>query len=162
MAIALTDSVAGSVLEHICAAIRAMTIAGGYHWNVQYDSVRTDAVNLVGVPHEQRPLFVVEFSPDGRRAYEPANQVVDDLKVLVSAIVDVEEEIIAPTAKHATGLVLAADLERALTMDITRGGWCGDTRLAMPELLIGTGRDPSVVVVQEVECFHLHRPYGEA
>ena len=155
---ALTDSIRGKVLDNLCVALRAMTVAAGYHWDVAATSVQTDPVNVLGVPASRRPFFLVEPSPDSRRVYEPANQLEETFHVLITAVVDAEEDG-GPDRKVAAGEALAMDLEKALTVDIERGGFCHDTRLDAPRIIAGLGTDGTVAVEQPLRC-PLHRDYG--
>jgi len=163
-----TASKRGQVLESICAAIRTMTIAGGYRWDVTRDSVRADPVNPLGVAASRRPFFLVELSPPedsgtqdyGVREFEPADQLTEVFPVFITVVADADGDDIL-TRKIATGEALAKDLEKVLTQDITRGGLCSDTRVMSPRILPGLGDDSTVVLVQRLEC-RLHRTHGAA
>jgi hypothetical protein len=156
--IALTDSIRGQILDDLAGALRAMTVAGGYHWNVAWESVQTDEINVLGIESERRPFFILQASPDGVREFEPANQLQERFRVLLTAIADAPEGP-SPDRKAATAEALAMDVERAVTVDIRRGGLCTDTRLQVPEFLMSTGRESAVVMVVELEC-RIHRVYG--
>jgi len=146
----LVDSTVGRLLDNVCVALRAMTVAGGSHWDVRADAVQTDPINILGVAKERRPTFLVEVSPTGSRTFEPASALTETVKILITMIAEADGD--SPDRKTATGLALAMDVEKALTVDIRRGGLSSDTRVLVPEILTALGTDNTVVVVQEVEC----------
>lgn len=158
MPVALTISRRGLVLANIVATLQTMSIVGGYAWTVKPESVQTDPRNVMAVAEDECPFFMVEPSPEGPRTFEPASQLRDGFRVLVTAVLFAEGG--QATRKTATGETMARDLERLLTRDLSRGGYATDTRVLTPELLVALGADNRVVVVQEVECA-IHRTYGE-
>lgn len=145
------------VLDAICAALRAMTTGGGYTYTVRAASVVRDPVNILAVPDTNLPFFVVEPSPQGDTRYMPANQVQHDFAVLVTARITAPG--IAPDRKSKAWERLIADLEKALTVDITLGGLCSDVRLGEPSPLTGVGPDNIVIVTQPLTV-KLWRTYG--
>ena len=162
MPIALTVSRRGQVLDNVVETLRGMRLTGGYHWTVRSESVDTDPRNVMGIAAEECPFFIVEGSPEGRRDFEPASQLRDAFRVMITAVLFAEGT--APHRKAAAGETMAGDLERLLTRDLSRGGYATDTRVLSPEIMValggGGGEANRVVVVQEIECA-IHRTHGE-
>lgn len=158
MLILLTDaSIRGAVLDNVCVALRAVTVAGGYRWDVRAESVQTDPMNPLTVPLDKLPFFLVEAAPTGQREFQPANALKEYFRLVITAVAMAEG--LAADRKTAVGEALAADVERALCVDIERGGLCSDTRVLVPEIIVGLGTDNKVVLVQEIEC-RIHRDHG--
>jgi hypothetical protein len=158
MPITLDVSKRGQVLEDLCEAIRDIRVANGYHFDFAEGSVLTDPVNLLSIEQARRPLCQVEPSPTGSREFEPANQLKEFFRVLLTVVFDAEDSG-QPDRKTAAAETMLADLEHALTRDVERGGVCSDTRVLVPEILASLGRDSTVIVVQEIEC-RIHREHG--
>lgn len=162
MPIVVTNTRRGLVLDNVVATLKGLTVVAGYHWTVKPESVETDPRNIMGIPAGDCPYFIVEGSPEGRRDFEPANQLRDALRILITGVFFAEGE--APHRKTAALETMAGDLERLLTRDIYRGGFATDTRVFTPEywpaLGGGAGENNRVVIVQEIECA-IHREYGE-
>lgn len=151
------DTRDGQVLNALAAKLRAMTIAGGYHYDVKPTSVVTELVNILTVPETELPFFMVEPTPGGMRDWHPANELEVIFPVLITARVMANGT--ASDRKFQAGLNLLGDLERALTQDITLGGLLFDLRVQPAEPLVGLGNDNQVLVMPEVLC-HYHRTYG--
>lgn len=156
--IALTESKRGRVLESLCAAVRGVRVAAGYHYDFEDESVQTDPVDPLAIEHGRRPFCVIEPSPTGAREFEPANALKEFFRVQLTVVFDAEQTGLS-TRKTAAAETMLADLERALTQDLERGGICSDTRVLVPEILVALGQSDTIVVIQEVEC-RIHREHG--
>jgi hypothetical protein len=152
------DSKRGQVLERVVDRLKAITIAGGYHYTVKPGSVVTDPTNLFNVAETELPFTVVEPSNRGDRDYHPANQLEEWFRVLLTTRLSAPGT--DPHRKVQAGENWLMDLERTLTVDITLGGLLFDLRLMAPDAAaVGLGTNHTVIVLQEVEC-HFHRTYG--
>lgn len=152
------DSKRGRIVEAVVNRLKAMTVAGGYHWDIKATSVYSDPVNLLNVPEPELPALSVEPSAGSRYEFHPANQMEDYFVLLITGRVTANG--LAVERKHQAAENLLMDLEKTLTVDITLGGLLFDLRLRSPEPpLAEMGNGNNVIVLQELECHH-HRTYG--
>lgn len=151
-----------SVRQRIIEAVRdrLRLIAGAaYHYPLTHASqVSIDPTdNILTHNGADLPFYVVEPTPDGGREFFPAMQLVDQLDLNVHVRKDADEG--DPAARMTVWENLAADIEVALTQDVTLGGLCYDVRLGTPRPFVGVGSG-IVMLVQPVSV-RLHRTYGE-
>lgn len=152
------DSQRGKVLAALIARFQAMTVAGGYHYDVQADSVVSDPVNILTVPEPLLPFFLVEPSPSSR-TYWPAMRLKIEAHFLVTARVMANDGT-SPTRKVEAGENLIADVERAIGQDITLGGLVIDARLQEPDgPMVGLGTNNNVFVLVDIATMYT-RTYG--
>jgi hypothetical protein len=147
-----------ALLHDLQAALRAMTRAGGYRWDVKHESVVLDVCNIFDVDEIRLPFFIVEPTDDGERRFEPAMQLEDEFIATITARVDAIGDGV--DRRNTLGLRFAADIEKALTVDIERGGFAVDTRLRKPQIYSSAGGEQTVLVVQRV-VMKLFRTYGD-
>ena len=77
------DTLRGQTLEAIADRLKAMTVAGGYHWTVKATSVHLDPINLLALPETELPAFLVE--PSHSRGQGP-NKRTEKFDVYVEVI----------------------------------------------------------------------------
>ena len=155
-----SDSLRQQVLEAIQTKLRAITAGALYFNTVKSTSVALESsVNLMTLPQTEDPYFIVEPTPEGSRFYMPSLRIKNNFQIAITA------------RNHASGGTgtgrkmeaweqLLADIEVALTRDITLGGLCVDVRLLEPTPGYDLNQQsPSVIVVQPVVCM-LIRTYG--
>lgn len=147
-----------ALLRDVQAALRAIQDPSVYFYPARPENVFLDPVNLMGLPSTSLPAFVVEPDNTGRRSYQPAEVLRYEFAVLITARVDAEG--IATDRKTVAGEKLLADIERALTVDITRGDRAVDTRLDEPVTSCDVGASNMVVVRQPLRILHF-RQYGQ-
>ena len=148
------------IIEALQTKLRAIDAASGlYHYPVAHASqVSIDPTdNVLTVNGAELPFYVIEPTPDGSREFYPAMQIVDQVEFNVQCRKDCEDA--DPAARATTWENLIADVEVALTQDVTLGGLVYDVRLGTPRPFVGVGSN-IVVVVQPVTV-RLHRTYGE-
>lgn len=151
------DSVRGKVLAALLARFQAMTIAGGYHYDIPAGSVVSDPVNLLTVPEAVLPFTLVEVSP-GQRTYQPANLVMVDAEFLITGRVMAHGT--DPTRKAQAGENLLADYEKAIASEFTLGGLVIDARVSEPQPpMVGMGTNDNVFVLATVKTRYI-RPYA--
>lgn len=158
MPIALTTSRRGLVLANVVATLKTMSVVGGYSWTVKPESVQTDPRNPMAIAEDEAPFFMVEPSEPAEREFQPANQLREAYRILITAVVFAEGS--DRNRRLATAETMLRDLERLLTRDIFRGGYATDTRALEPEFSVGFGEERRVIVAQPIECA-IHRTYGE-
>jgi len=117
------------VLQHLRDALRAMSISGGYYFDVAGSAVKLDpsvSVEDVIAPDGPRPYLLVEMKPE-TFSYRPMMQ----MRMVLSFTVHwVGEQIGADDESWIRTFYQAcADIEQAVTADITRGGLAEDTRI---------------------------------
>ena len=151
------DTKRGRALAAIADRLRAMTVVGGYHWNVRSTSVKTDPENILVMSETEYPGFLVELS-DNSREFHPANELEDEFDVLITGIVAANGT--AVDRKTVAGENLIGDIERTLCEDITLGGLLYDLRVVNADPpLAGMGTQNKVVVLITVTCSQ-HRQHG--
>lgn len=146
------------LLHSLATALRGIRQADGYYYTVKPESVMLDPVNILTVAATALPVFLVEPSTEGVRTYQPANRL--EYAFFASITARVEADSLGASRKTEAWERLLADIERALTRDITREGLAIDTRLGEPTPLSTIGPDSMVLVLQPVELRHV-RVYGE-
>lgn len=151
------DTKRGKAIEAIAVRLRAMTVAGGYHWTVRATSVKLDPENLLVIPETEYPAFLVETSDD-TRDFHPANELEDEFDVLITGIVAANGTEIDRKTKAGENFV--GDIEKTLCVDITLGGLLYDLRVVRAEpVLAGIGTQNKVIVMVTVRC-NQHRQHG--
>ncbi len=145
------------IIEALQAALRAIS-GGDYHYPLTDASQVTvdPGMQLLGPVLSDLPLYVLETTPDGSKTYQPAKQILEVVRVNIHARYDADP--VHPASKLAVFENLKADMERALTVDITLGGLVCDVRLLTAAEFVGMG-SPVVIVTQPVEA-RFSRTYG--
>jgi hypothetical protein len=151
--------VAFLVLRSLQTAVRGIAVADGYHYTVGADDVTLDPTTPVEEiirTQVRRPLFVLELLPL-LYTFTPALQLRQVIPVTVHAI----DEADASDADSRLWkyLTLVADIERAVTRDLTRGGLVVDTRFTRTEMRVNA-EDAQIYATVPIEMF-LHRTFGE-
>jgi hypothetical protein len=151
------DSKRGAVLAAIVAKLQAMTLVGGYHFDVKAGSVVTDLTNIITVSETELPFFMAEFGK-GSREFDSAREIQEWFPVLITARAIANGLDVHRKTQLSEYLVM--DIEKALTTDITLGGKLFDLRIQAPDApMMGLGNNNNVIVLVDVQC-HLFRTYG--
>jgi hypothetical protein len=146
------------IVQSLQTALRAISIAGGYHYDVASLAVKLDpdsAIEAVRASGGLRPMVLLQVDAE-RREYQPANELREILPVvvhwvLVSAAADDD-------SRMRTFFRGCADVEQAISVDIGRGGLAIDTRIV--KCINNDDIEGSQVWAQiEVEI-QLYRQYG--
>lgn len=147
------------IVQDLQAALGAMSVSTGYHYTVAVTAVKLDPnheVEDIIAPTGPRPFVILELTPDEGWEYQPAEQLVFRLPLTIHWVSDS-----TPTddaSRMQTYLRGCADVERAITRDITRGGLAQDTRLV--KRTFDTAVDGAQVWAQiDLEIF-VYRTYG--
>lgn len=118
------------IVQSVQAALQAISVAGGYYYDVVASAVKLDpnqAVEDLIAPAGPRPFVIVEVKPDGEWVYEPSNRLrlVQKLTLhWVSASTPTDD-----TSRLQTFYRGCADVERSIAADHSRGGLAVDTRI---------------------------------
>lgn len=140
-------------------ALQAIQVASGYYNDVTSTAVKLDpnvAVESLIHPGGPRPLVLLEINPEAWE-YEPASQIRLKLPVKVHMVSDATPT--DDTSRMKTFFELCADVEKAIAVDIGRGGTCGDTRIrrrTFDDAVDGT----QVWAIVELELW-VRRTYGQ-
>lgn len=155
----MADSTRLQILKAIQALLQGMTGAAYHYPTTVADMVTIDptvnALTHTAVPDQ--PLYIVEPTPEGTRTFWPAMQLVNEFRGTITVRKDISD-VVDPLARATVWENLAADIEVALSADVTLGGLVYDVRLLEPAPFVGVG-SPVVILVQPWEA-RLHRTYG--
>lgn len=146
------------ILERLQTVLQGATDAAVYNYPVRHASAVTldVTVNLTTVNNVDLPFTVIEPTPEGTKTYHPGEHLVEIFRVNLHRRYDADAGDQA--TKATVWEHLAADLERALTADVTLSGLVYDTRLLTPQPFVGVGSNV-VILVQPIEM-RVHRGYG--
>lgn len=148
------------ILEALQTRLRGIDGQGNYYFAFKSGSVVLEpTANILTLPPTECPGAVIEPTPEGSRFFMPAFRMRNQFQVSITAFADAPGG--TSTSRRAeTWEKLIADLERAITTDITLGGLVIDMRLQEPTPGFDLGASPRVVVVQPLVC-NVIRAYGE-
>ena len=140
-------------------ALQAISVAGGYHYDVAAAAVSIDPHDHLEVltgSLARKPFLIVEVSPGRHIQYFPGTQMRELIPIEITAATDAQA--LVATSRAQTFQRLCADIEKALTVDVTRNGKATDTRILDKRMGIMVSALRVMAVVQtEVR---LHRTYG--
>jgi hypothetical protein len=146
------------IVQNLQAALRAIAVAGGYHYSVASVAVKLDpnqANDVVHAPGGVRPLILVQVDPE-RRDYTQSNDVRMVLPLVIHWVH--ESDATDDDSRMQVFFRGCADVEQAIALDIGRGGQAIDTRII--RCVNNDDLDGSQVWAQiEVEV-SLYRQYG--
>jgi hypothetical protein len=146
------------IVLNLQTALLAITVVGGYHYDVAALAVKLDPnqdVEALLAPAGPRPFVVLEVKPE-RWEYFPASQLRLVLPVTIYWVHDSDPTV--DLSRLRTYLRGCADVERAIAVDITRGGRAVDTRIVKrTHDAIGDGAQVWAVVDTEIIT---HRTFG--
>lgn len=155
-----TDPLRQQVLEAIQVKLRAINGNPTYFFIVKSTSVVLDpAVNILTLPPTEMPYFIVEPTPLGSKFYMPAMKLRHEFQVVITARHDAPGGT-STSRKMETWEQLIADIEVAMTRDITLGGVAVDTRLLEATPGFDLGDKPTIIVIQPL-VVKIIREYGK-
>lgn len=153
----MSEPITFRVVQSLQAALRAIATRDGYHHDIEGVAVKLDpnqdVETLLG-DDQRRPFIVLELQPE-RVTYQPAMRVRTVVPATIHAVHESD-----PTDDDSWLRVytrLCADVERAIAVDITRGGLAVDTRIATFEFHALGGRQVWAMVQLELAML---RAYG--
>lgn len=153
------DPIEYRVVKHLQAALQAIAIADGYHFDVAGSAVRLDAdvaVEQLIKPDGPRPFVLLDVPADRWSYPEKPNGVRLVLPIEIHWVSDA-----APTDDDSlmkTFFQGCADVEAAIAADITRGGLAVDTRIVR-RTFDPIGAEVRAIIETEVV---IRRTYGAA
>lgn len=125
----MPEPISFRIVQNMQAALRGISVAGGYHYDVAALAVKLDpneANDAVQAPGGLRPLVLLQVDPELRK-YEPANELGLVMPVLVHWVH--ESDATDDDSRMRVFFRGCADVEQALAQDIGRGGLASDTRI---------------------------------
>ncbi len=121
------------IVQNLQAALQAISVAGGYFYDVAAVAVKldpnVDVESLIG-DQAQRPFLILEVAPD-TFSYSPSRMVSIELPATIHFVTDSNPNDDSDFLR--TFLRLCADAEQAIATDISRGGLAIDTRITTRE-----------------------------
>lgn len=156
----MTEPIEYRILLNARDSLQAISQSGGYFFTAEAGSVSVDPIDTIDIilgRAAASPSFVVEVGSAGRPTYQPASQILELIPVNIIAFANSDQQQ-DPVAKTKVYERLCADIEKAMTADITRGGMATDTRIIGRQMQVTTGSVRVVALVQlEVRVY---RTYG--
>lgn len=154
----MPEPISFRIVQHLQTALRSISVAGGYHYDVASVAVKLDpnsANDEVQSPGGPRPLVLIQVAPE-RRDYEPAGELRMVLPVVINWVQ--ESDATDDDSRMEVFFRGCADVEQAIAQDVSRGGLAIDTRIV--QCINNDDLDGSQVWAQiEVEIA-LFRQYG--
>lgn len=155
----MPDPIEFRIVQHQQAALQAIQTVDGYFHDVAAVAVKLDAdhdvESLIG-DQQLRPFVILELTPDSFIYRGTASRLRVQLPFTVHAVHDADLRDDASWLQ--TYLRLCADVERALVVDITRGGLAVDTRILTREFHAYGGQQVWAMLRGEI---HVERVYGQ-
>lgn len=151
------DPIEFRIMQNLQSALKSISIAGGYHHDVDALAVKLDpnhdVESLIGT-EAKRPFVILEYGAQGFD-YLPASQVITRIPVTIHAVND--SDTTDDDSWMNTYLKLCADVEQAIAVDISRGGLAHETRIL--DRLINRIEGREVWAMSRCEI-RVHRTYG--
>lgn len=123
------DPISLAVLKNLRDTLQAISTASGYHTTVPAGAVKFDIdqdVESLVDPDGPRPFVLIEVLAESRE-YFPAGEVRCVYPVKVHWVTDATDD--SDDAKLTLFCQGAADIEKAIAVDPSRGGVASDTRI---------------------------------
>lgn len=147
------------IVRNLQAALAAMTVAGGYFYDVAATAVKLDPdhdVQALIAPDGPRPFLVLDVASE-KWQYAQAHEIKLVLPVTVHWIGESDPTVDEDRVRMFYRA--SADVEQSVAVDISRGGLAADTRIVWRQL-VETVEGPQVWAQIRLEI-HLHRQYGQ-
>ena len=148
------------ILQNLQNALKAITTGGGYHYSVAANAVKLDlnaGVEALVSPDGPRPFIVIELGAERWKYDESGQQVGLVLPWTVYWVHDsdpTQDDSLLETYYRG-----CADVERAVAIDVNRGGLAQATRVVDRTLDRRVGGS-EVWAVVDGECW-LRRTFGQ-
>lgn len=126
----MSDSRDYLAVKNLQAALLLIAVDAGYHFDVASTAVKLDpdhAMSAIAAADGPRPLLMITLADVDKFEYQPSKRVKITLPLRIHWIADS-----TPTDDNdriATFFAAADDIERAVSVDLGRGGYATDTRI---------------------------------
>jgi hypothetical protein len=147
------------IVRNLQSALQLITVVGGYHFTVAATAVKLDpnqGIEALIAPTGPRPFIVIEVKPETRR-YSPAKRTRLVLPVTIHWVSESTPTI--DESRLQTYFRGCADVERAIAIDIGRGGLATDTQIV--DCVYDTAIDGAQVWAQINIEISINRIYGQ-
>lgn len=155
----MSEPIEFRIVQNLQADLRAIGVADGYHIPITDVAVKLDpnhAVDTINAPDGARPLVLIEVNPESW-IYEPTSQVKLIMPITVHWVS--ESDPTDDESRMRTYFRGCADVEKAIAVDLSRGGLAVDTRIE--KRTFDTAVDGSQVWARIELRIQLHRTYGQ-
>ncbi len=156
------DPIEFRIIENMQTALKTISTQNGFHYDVQSVAVKLDPNHdvdaLVGeasLASEPLRPFIILVTPPDLFDYFPAKQIRLRMPFVIHAVNDSDPKEDAELQK--TYFKLCADVEKAISADITRGALATDTRIFEREMHEPNGQLVWSMVKGEIR---VQRTYG--
>jgi hypothetical protein len=153
--VAIYEPIDNAAMAHLIATLQGISVATGYNFDIKATSVTEELQEVLLVAQSELPFILLQLGDGTRKWVEKPDGIRDDLVVDMVARLDEPN----PLERRAQALRFAADLERALNVDPSRGGIMFDTVLNRPRLMFGITDDPTVIIQNQI-TMPVYRTYG--
>lgn len=155
----MSEPISFRIVQDLQTALRAIASGSGYFNTVQSTAVKLDpnaAVDAIKAPGGPRPLALLQYNPE-KWSYSPDGDVKLFMPIVVHWVQ--ESDGADDDSKLKTFCRACADVEQAITADLSRGGLAADTRIVR-QSYNNDEPDGSRVWAQIELDVQLHRTYG--
>jgi hypothetical protein len=155
----VADPIELQVVQSVQAALQAISVGGGYFYDVRGSAVKLNPdydVEALVEADAPRPWITLEITPETWE-YQPSQVVELEMPLRVHWFGEVEN----PTSDEDVLRMVYrafADIERAITQDPTRGGLASDTRITQR---VATSDGSAAWIAVDLVVW-LSRTFGEA
>lgn len=156
----MTVPIGLAVVLNLQAALQGIARSAGYFNDVKATSVVLDPQALDAMPTTEMPFIVLDVEENGTTVYSgisKPNAIQNHWTIPLLARVDAEGG--DTSQKRRAAWQFHADVEKALTVDLQRGGLAQYTYLNWPQFYFGLPSEIEVYVKIPIEI-HLQRSYG--
>ena len=139
-----------SILENIKATLETITEAGGYHNTIaSVQRWRQSGNSLVNIP-----CIVINAGPETK---EPVPNPFTTCHFTVYLDVWTRQDESDPISTDTILNSLLGDIEKALAIDVTRGGFAKDTNIRSNVLFETAEGQPHAGIIIEIEVIYQHK-----
>lgn len=155
----MAESIEYQVLLDVQSTLQGISVAGGYHFDVDADAVSLDPQDHMEIMRPTSgltPFFVIEVSPNRTIEYFQADQIREIVPIDITCAASTEQTDRLDRIRVFERL--CKDVETALAVDVTRGGLVGHHQIENKQMGIMVGSDRVFAIVETT--VRLHRTYG--
>jgi hypothetical protein len=139
-----------NILENLKTTLESISIASGYHNDIaSVQRWRQSGNSLVAVP-----CIVINAGPEEK---EPAPNPFTTCKLTVYLDAWIRQAQDDPQSTDTLLNSLLGDIEKALMLDYTRGGYAKDTNIKSNVLFETLEGQPQAGIIVELEIIYQHR-----
>lgn len=156
----MAEAIEYQILLDVQATLQGISVAGGYHHDVAEDAVSMDPQDHMEILRPTlglSPFFVIEVSPNRTIDYFQADQIREIIPIDITCATETEQTNKLDKLRAFERLCM--DVEKALAVDVTRGGLVGHHQIENKQMGIMVGSERVIAIIETT--VRLHRTYGE-